>query len=86
MLKIDQSVAKSFLFQFFFQVSRWKMDRFVAQTKRSPVNDHHLFGIEFFKRLNRFPGIDMAGSHEPPGFIGTKIDDNQVDIKILSDF
>ena len=85
MLDIDQSVAQSFLFQFFFQVFGWKMDGFIAQTKCSPVNDHHFFGIEFFKRLNRFTGIDMAGSHEPSGFIGAKIDDHQVDVEILSD-
>ena len=60
------------------------MYRFITQSKSTPMDNQYFFCVEFFEGPDSFPGIDMAGSHKPAGFIGTQIDYSQIDMLLLS--
>ncbi len=60
------------------------MYRLIAQAKCSPVDDQQLFGIQLFKGLHRFAGIQMALCHKPTRLVGAHVENGQVDIKFLS--
>lgn len=62
------------------------MDWFITETKGSPVNNKEVFGPEFSKGTHCFLRVHVTGSHKPSWFIGTEVENCQVNGKFCSDF